>query len=100
MCDEFRFDNDPEQIYMVDYVVTGSTLEVYFDKTLDTNNPSFDINHYSITRYVDDASKILIKGFRPNNTDGPYILRPEFVVPELDKGIDEFIVDLTQKGLL
>jgi hypothetical protein len=98
--DEFRFNDNADYIYLVDYVVTGSTLEVYFDKTLNTNPAPFDINHYSITRYVDDASKILIKGFRPNNTDGPYILRPEFVVPELDKGIDEFIVDLTQKGLL
>jgi hypothetical protein len=81
-------------------VDTGSNIEVYFDKTLNTDSSTLNINHYSITRYVDDASKILIKGFRPNNTDGPYILRPEFVVPELDKGIDEFIVDLTQKGLL
>ena len=98
--DEFRFNNNPNYVYLVDYVVTGSTLEVFFDQNLNTSPAPFDINHYSITRYVDDASKILIKGFRPNNTTGPYILRPEFVVPELDKGIDEFIVDLTQKGLL
>jgi hypothetical protein len=51
-------------------------------------------------RYVDDASKVIMKGYRPNNSAGPYIVRPEYVVPELDKGIDEFIVDLTQKGLL
>jgi hypothetical protein len=96
--DEFRFEGDVNKVYMVDYVVTGSTLEVMFDPSF---NPStIDINKYSITRYVDDASKIIIKGFRPNNTTGPYILRPEFIVPELDKGIDEFIVDLTQKGLL
>jgi hypothetical protein len=98
--DEFRFNNDPNQVYLVDYVVdTGSNIEIYFDRNVNTSFP-LDINKYSITRYVDDASRIVIKGFRPNNTDGPYILRPEFVVPELDKGIDEFIVDLTQKGLL
>jgi hypothetical protein len=98
--DEFRFNNDDSKVYLVDYVVdTGSNIEIYFDRNVSTNSP-LDINKYSITRYVDDASRIVIKGFRPNNTDGPYILRPEFVVPELDKGIDEFIVDLTQKGLL
>jgi len=100
--DIFRFEGDEAKSYMVDYVTTESvsgnpSIMVHL------NNPipsTLNINHYSLVRYVDDASQIIIEGFRPNNSSAPYILKPEFVVPELDKDIDAFIVDLTQKGLL
>ena len=100
--DVFRFESDEEKTYMVNYVETGSvnttsSINVYFGSPLSS---SIDINKYSLTRYVDDASKVVIKGYRPSKSTGPYIVRPEYVVPELNKGIDEFIVDLTQKGLL
>ena len=41
-----------------------------------------------------------MEGFKPVNASGPYIVRPEYIVPELDKSVDEFILDLTQKGLI
>jgi hypothetical protein len=41
-----------------------------------------------------------MEGFKPINSSGPYIVRPEYIVPELDKSVDEFILDLTQKGLI
>ena len=100
--DIFRFEGDETKTYMVNYVETGSvigndSINVYFGDKIPS---SLNINRYSLTRYVDDASKIVVKGYRPSNSTGPYIVRPEYVVPELNKGIDEFIVDLTQKGLL
>jgi hypothetical protein len=98
--DEFRFEGNVNKVYLVDSVDISNPDYLFINFAPDVDLSTTDINKYSITRYVDDASKIIIKGFRPNNTTGPYILRPEFVVPELDKGIDEFIVDLTQKGLL
>jgi hypothetical protein len=103
--DVFRFESNEEKAYMVNYVETGSinntsSINVYFATPLLTSPTLNDINKYSLTRYVDDASKIVLKGYRPSKSAGPYIVRPEYVVPELDKGIDEFIVDLTQKGLL
>jgi hypothetical protein len=98
--DEFRFEGNVNKVYLVDSLDISNPDYLFINFAPDVDLSTTDINHYSITRYVDDASKIIIKGFRPNNTTGPYILRPEFVVPELDKGIDEFIVDLTQKGLL
>jgi hypothetical protein len=100
--DVFRFEGDEAKTYMVNYVETGSvggndSVNVYFGAPIP---PSLNINHYSLVRYVDDASKVILKGYRPSNSTGPYIVRPEYVVPELNKGIDAFIVDLTQKGLL
>jgi hypothetical protein len=100
--DVFRFEGDEKKTYVVDYVTTGSVsgadaVIVHLNNPLPSN---LNINHYSLTRYVNDASQIIIEGFRPNNTSAPYIIKPEFVVPELDKDIDAFIVDLTQKGLL
>lgn len=98
--DVFRFEGDENKTYMVkDSTITFYPygIEIHFAEPLPDG---LNLNHFSIVRYVDDASKIILKGYRPSNSTGPYIVRPEYVVPELDKGIDEFIVDLTQKGLL
>lgn len=101
--DVFRFEGDEKKTYMVDYVTRINDIQ---DDILIINFPvnadlsTINVNKFSLIRYVDDASQIIIEGFRPNNTSAPYIIKPEFVVPELDKDIDAFIVDLTQKGLL
>ena len=58
------------------------------------------MDHFLIRRYVDDATTAIIEGFKPSNSTGPYIVKPEFVVPELNKSVDQFILDLTQKGLI
>jgi hypothetical protein len=76
---------------------TGS-LEIHLDKTIPS--ASINLDHFSIRRYVEDASVIIFEGFKPGNASGPYIVRPEFVSLPLRKNIDAFIVDLTQKGLL
>jgi len=100
--DVFRFEGDERNTFMVDYVTTQSVAGTG-SVMVHLNGPipsTLNVNHYSLIRYVDDASQMIIEGFRPNNTSAPYIIKPEFVVPELDKDIDAFIVDLTQKGLL
>jgi len=61
---------------------------------------SLNYDHFLIRRYVDDASQILFEGLAPINSTGPYIIKPEYVVPELNKSIDQFVLDLTQKGLI
>jgi hypothetical protein len=104
--DVFRFEGDQEKAYIVDSTeridIPGfpPTPILIINFAPDVDLTGININHYSLTRYVDDASQIIVKGFRPNNSSSPYIIKPEFVVPELDKDIDAFIVDLTQKGLL
>jgi len=107
--DEFRFEGREDRVFMVKKVFsptyasseriskTGS-LEVHLDHAIPS--ASINLDHFVIRRYADDASIITFEGFKPTNSSGPFIISPEYVVPELNKNIDAFIVDLTQKGLL
>jgi hypothetical protein len=111
--DEFRFEGREDFVYQVGKVFapgdsgsgrifqTGS-IEVHFNNNLPTlaSSSIFNLDHFVIRRYVDDASQILMEGFKPVNSSAPFIVRPEYIVPELDKSVDEFILDLTQKGLI
>ena len=111
--DEFRFEGREDFVYQVGKIFgpsdsgsgrltqTGS-IEVHFNTPLPVNasTSSFNLDHFLIRRYIDDATTAIIEGFKPINSVGPYIIKPEYVVPELDKDIDSFILDLTQKGLL
>ena len=106
--DEFRFEGDENKVFMVEKVeqgifpfspVTGSIM-VYFDKEVTSNTSSLNINEFAIRRYVPDSSLILIEGYKPLGSVGPYILTPEFISPELSSNLDRYIADLTEKGLL
>jgi nucleoside-diphosphate-sugar epimerase len=111
--DEFRFEGREDFAYMVKNIFgpaesgsgrifqTGS-IEVHFNANLPVSASSnvFNLDHFLIRRYVDDAGQNVITGFRPPGSQGPYLIKPEFIVPELDKNIDEIILDLTQKGLI
>jgi len=111
--DEFRFEGREDWAYMVKNIFspaesgsgrifqTGS-IEVHFNANLPVSASStvFNLDHFLIRRYVDDAAQNILTGFRPPGSTGPYLIKPEFVVPELNKSIDEVILDLTQKGLI
>jgi len=111
--DEFKFEGREDFAYMVKKIYapaesgsgrifqTGS-IEVHFNANLPVSASSsvFNLDHFLIRRYVDDAAQNIITGFKPPGSTGPYLIRPEFVVPELNKNIDEVILDLTQKGLI
>ena len=111
--DEFRFEGREDFVYQVGKIFspaesgsgrlsqTGS-IEVHFNYNLpvSASSSAFNLDHFLIRRYVDDASLVLMEGFKPINSSGPFIVRPEYVVPELNKSVDEFILDLTQKGLI
>jgi hypothetical protein len=111
--DEFKFEGREDWSYMVKKVYapaesgsgrifqTGS-IEVHFNENLPVSASStvFNLDHFLIRRYVDDAAQNIITGFRPPSSQGPYLVKPEFIVPELNKNIDEIILDLTQKGLI
>jgi hypothetical protein len=107
--DEFRFEGREDRVFMVKKVFPPTTfaserisrtgsLEVHLDKSIPS--ASINLDHFVIRRYADDASIITFEGFKPANSEGPFIVSPQYVVPELDKNIDTFITDLTQKGLL
>jgi len=111
--DEFRFEGEEKNTYMVTKAYgpndnssnrlsqTGS-IEVHFDKNLpiSASISSFNLDHFAIRRYVDDASSIIIEGFKPTGSSGPFILTPEYSVDKLSKNIDEYITILTEKNLL
>jgi hypothetical protein len=111
--DEFRFEGREDFSFMVKNIFgpaesgsgrifqTGS-IEVHFNTNLPVSASSnvFNLDHFLIRRYVDDAAQNIITGFKPPGSTGPYLIKPEFVVPELNKSIDEVILDLTQKGLI
>jgi hypothetical protein len=111
--DEFKFEGNESYVYQVGKIFapadsgsgritqTGS-IEVHFNANLPISASSsvFNLDHFAIRRYVDEASQILIEGFKPVGSSGPYILKPEYVTPELNKGVDEFILILTEKGLI
>jgi hypothetical protein len=92
---------DPQKVDLVGYFkqdLLKYTLTSIFP--VSASSSVFNLDHFAIRRYVDDASLILMEGFKPINASGPYIVRPEYVVPELNKSVDQFILDLTQKGLI
>ena len=111
--DEFKFEGREDFSFMVKNIYapadsgsgrvfqTGS-LEVHFNANLPVlaSSSVFNLDHFLIRRYVDDAAQNIITGFKPLRSTGPYLVKPEFVVPELNKSIDEVILDLTQKGLI
>jgi hypothetical protein len=111
--DEFRFEGREDFLYQVGKIFgpsetspgrisqTGS-IEVHFNANLPVSASSsiFNLDHFLIRRYTDEASQIIFEGFKPQGSSGPYIITPEYSSPELNKSIDTYIVDLTQKGLL
>ena len=102
--DEFRFEGREDRTFMVKNAYTidsffGSLLVVDLDKPLP---PSGSINYdqFLIRRYVEDAGTILMEGFKPIGSQGPYILTPEYTTPNLNKNVDTIITDLTERGLI
>lgn len=111
--DEFRFEGDERYTYMVKEIYgpnegsgsrlsqTGS-IEVHFNDNLPISASwdNFNLDHFLIRRYVNDASQVIMEGFKPENSSGPFIITPEYVVPKMNKKVDEYITLLTEKGLL
>lgn len=107
--DEFRFEGKENRTYNVKKVFTPTdqsperisntgSVEVHLNSAIPSS--SINLDHFLIRRYVDDASSIIFEGLKPGNAPGPYIITPEYVSPKLDKDIDQFILDLSQKGFL
>jgi hypothetical protein len=109
--DEFRFEGVENAAYMVTKVLpphysssfegkvsTIGHLEVHFGEPLPSS--SINLDHFLIRRYIPAADQILMEGFKPGGSVGPYIIKPEYVTDNLNKGIDDIIADLTDKGLI
>jgi hypothetical protein len=100
--DEFRFEGREDRVWMVDGAAISNTfnppvLFVFLDKPI---TGSVDLDQFLIRRYVDDPSAIIFEGLKPTTGTSPYLVKPEYVTPSLNKNLDSFITDLTQKGLI
>ena len=111
--DEFRFEGREDFVYQVGKIYPSSysgsgrisqtgSIEVHFhaDLPVSASSSVFNLDHFLIRRYVDDASQIIFEGFKPINSTGPYVLTPEYITPSLNKNVDDFLTILTEKGLL
>jgi hypothetical protein len=58
-----------------------------------------DYNRFLLRRYINDATSILMDGLRPSPT-GPYIIKPKYITGALNKDFDDYVLLLTEKGLL
>jgi hypothetical protein len=110
--DEFRFEGREDLTYIVfraygsnetdeNRISSTGSIEIQLNTDLPVSASflNFNLDHFLIRRYVDDASQIIMEGFKPSDI-GPYIIFPEYVTPILNKKADTFITDLTQKDLL
>jgi hypothetical protein len=105
--DEIRFMGLEENTFMIissSYTSSFGIPErliLHLDKPIPApTTPNFDLNKFLLRRYVDEPGQTIITGYKPTNSTGPYIVRPKYVVPELNKNVDDFILILKEKGLI
>jgi len=95
--DEFRVEGWENRVFQVGKVdiISSSLIPGSPVLAVELNQPippsgSLNLNQFLIRRYIDDASQTIIKGFKPLNSTGPYIIKPEYVVPELHKWLEVY----------
>jgi hypothetical protein len=100
--DEVRFEGDENKVWIVKDILVSSSMSIpYLAIYLDRDVPNtINVDEFLFRRYVNDASSILLEGYKPIGSTSPFILKPEYCSPALNKDIDQFILDLTEKGLL
>ena len=98
--DEFRFEGREDRVFLVKQAyISNSELIVEVDKPL-LPSGSMNLDQFAIRRYVDEAAAVVITGLKPQGSSGPYIIKPEYLSKEIDKDIDSYIQNLTEKGLI
>ncbi len=106
--DEFRFMGQESKSFMIEkvelgllpFTTTSASLMIYLDGRVNPDDTVLNVNQFLVRRYVDEASSIIFKGDKPLGSDGPYIVSPEFISSDLDKDVDTFITDLTERNVL
>jgi hypothetical protein len=105
--DEIRFEGDEDKVFMIekaeivlDFPDALGTSTLYLQTNKEVDSSSINQRQFVIRRFIDDPSLILFEGFKPSNSVGPYILTPQFVSSKLDNNINQYLTDLTQKGLI
>jgi hypothetical protein len=97
--DEIRFEGDETKVVTITGIEYTSTLLVLF---IDRSASNFDVNEFLVRRYVDDPSQIII--YRENvsteTQEGPLLAQPQYITNQLNENLDDYITNLTNKGLL
>jgi len=98
--DEFRFEGREDRVFLIkDAYVSSSVLIVEVDSPIPTSG-SMNLDEFLIRRYVDEANGVIMQGSKPQGSTGPYIIKPEYLSEGMDKNIDIYIQNLTEKGLI
>ena len=106
--DEFRFEGDENKVFMVEKVEQGifpftsttGSLMIYFNKAVPSSSAALNLDEFAVRRYVEDPSFIIFEGYKPTNSNGPYLFTPEFISQDLDTDLNQYVTDLTEKGLI
>ena len=103
--DEIRFEGNESKVVEVISTLetTGSgvygsdpILLIYTNQNISGSN--WDVTKFAVRRYVEKADQIIFKNTIANQ--GPFIVKPQYITNKLDENIDDYITDLTNKGLI
>jgi hypothetical protein len=107
--DEMRFEGNENKVFMIKNIDTNASYRIDITTTVPAiaielssqiSGTLTDTNQFLVRRYVDDPSLILVENYKPAGSNGPYIFSPEFKTEKLTNNIDQYIQDLTEKGLI
>jgi len=114
-ADEFRFMGVETQTFTVESVEVDPTgnlgqgsIKVTFTEPLPIassyqasgSQATLQWDWFNVRRYTDNSDYVIFQAVKPAGASGTAIIKPQYVVDELDKGVNEIILDLTEKGLI
>jgi hypothetical protein len=72
---------------------------IYTNKNLSVVN--WDVTKFAVRRYVDNPNQIIIsRNTALESQPGPLLVKPDYITNQLNENLDDYIIDLTNKGLL
>ena len=114
-ADEFRFMGTENNAYTIESFEKdpdgnggSGTVKVTFTEPLPISssyqvagaNATLQWDWFNVRRYTDNSDYVIFQAVKPAGASGTSIIKPQYVVDELDKGVNEIILDLTEKGLI
>ena len=103
--DEFRFEAREDRVFIIkEAYVSSSRLFIEVNRDLPPSGSvgvggSMNYDNFLIRRYVDDPSGLILAGSKPVS-DGPYIIKTQYLDQELNENLPNYIQDLKEKGII
>lgn len=95
--DEFRFDGNEVNTYVVSNVIKSGKVYVEFDKALNAN---IDVENFTHRRYIDSSKSIILNTDKPAGTTTGGIIRPKYMDSTAEEKIGKVISDLRERGII